>query len=164
MRHQGCGERGMLPSHHLRVNPLPDSAFRCPLPLSGGARARARAAPHRAMLAAACAMAWTAAGMTGCRAARGARPAPAPVGASPTGSVATGSVQTGGARLAYTIVPAAPAVRPRTIVVLHGGPGATHDYLRPEWDRLAAVGRVIYYDQRGWARARARGRTPGRRT
>lgn len=42
---------------------------------------------------------------------------------------------------------------PPTIIVLHGGPGLSHDYLRPEWDRLAAVGRVIYYDQRGCGRS-----------
>ena len=38
---------------------------------------------------------------------------------------------------------------PETIVVVHGGPGFAHDYMRPEWDRLAASGRVIYYDQNG---------------
>jgi proline iminopeptidase len=38
---------------------------------------------------------------------------------------------------------------PPTVVVLHGGPATTHRYLRPEWDRLRAVGRVVYYDQRG---------------
>lgn len=38
---------------------------------------------------------------------------------------------------------------PRTIVVLHGGPGYHHNYLRPEWDRLTGLGRVLYYDQRG---------------
>lgn len=38
---------------------------------------------------------------------------------------------------------------PALVVVLHGGPGVTHDYLRPEWDRLASVGEVVYYDQRG---------------
>lgn len=37
----------------------------------------------------------------------------------------------------------------RTVIVLHGGPGLTHDYLRPEWDRLARAARVVYYDQRG---------------
>jgi len=37
----------------------------------------------------------------------------------------------------------------RLTVVLHGGPGFHHDYLRPEWDRLTQVGRVLYYDQRG---------------
>jgi proline iminopeptidase len=36
-----------------------------------------------------------------------------------------------------------------TIVVVHGGPGISHDYLRPEWDMLARSGRVIYYDQNG---------------
>jgi len=38
---------------------------------------------------------------------------------------------------------------PPTIVVLHGGPGQPHGYLRPEWDRLRESGRVVYYDQRG---------------
>jgi proline iminopeptidase len=38
---------------------------------------------------------------------------------------------------------------PETIVVVHGGPGIAHDYLRPEWDQLATSGRVIYYDQNG---------------
>ena len=36
-----------------------------------------------------------------------------------------------------------------TVVVVHGGPAAPHSYLRPEWDRLGAVARVVYYDQRG---------------
>ncbi|MQA91448.1 MAG: alpha/beta fold hydrolase [Gemmatimonas sp.] len=36
-----------------------------------------------------------------------------------------------------------------SFVVLHGGPGLTHDYLRPEWDALARYGPVLYYDQRG---------------
>ncbi len=31
-----------------------------------------------------------------------------------------------------------------TLVVLHGGPAATHSYLRPEWDRLAKGRRVLY--------------------
>lgn len=37
----------------------------------------------------------------------------------------------------------------QAFVVLHGGPGLTHEYLRPEWDVLAQRGRVLYYDQRG---------------
>jgi pimeloyl-ACP methyl ester carboxylesterase len=37
----------------------------------------------------------------------------------------------------------------RVIVVVHGGAGVPHDYLRPEWDALAPLGRVVYYDQRG---------------
>lgn len=35
------------------------------------------------------------------------------------------------------------------VVVLHGGPGAHHDYLRPGFDRLAAGRTLVYYDQRG---------------
>jgi proline iminopeptidase len=34
-------------------------------------------------------------------------------------------------------------------VVLHGGPGAHHDYLRPGFDRLATGRTLVYYDQRG---------------
>jgi proline iminopeptidase len=34
-------------------------------------------------------------------------------------------------------------------VVLHGGPGAHHDYLLPGFDALAAGRTLIYYDQRG---------------
>ncbi len=37
---------------------------------------------------------------------------------------------------------------PASVIVLHGGPGLTHRYLRPEWDQLADVVRLIYYDQR----------------
>lgn len=36
------------------------------------------------------------------------------------------------------------------VVMLHGGPGASHDYLRPQMDRLTEAGvRLFYYDQRG---------------
>jgi proline iminopeptidase len=35
------------------------------------------------------------------------------------------------------------------VVVLHGGPGADHDYLRPGFDGLAVGRELIYYDQRG---------------
>jgi pimeloyl-ACP methyl ester carboxylesterase len=39
-------------------------------------------------------------------------------------------------------------------VILHGGPGASHDYLRPQLDRLTAAGRhLLYYDQRGGGRS-----------
>lgn len=34
-------------------------------------------------------------------------------------------------------------------VILHGGPGAHHDYLLPGFDALAAGRELIYYDQRG---------------
>ncbi len=39
--------------------------------------------------------------------------------------------------------------KPATVIVLHGGPGAAHNYLRPEWDSLSTIARVVYYDQRG---------------
>ena len=35
------------------------------------------------------------------------------------------------------------------VVVLHGGPGASHDYLLPQYDLLAARRTLLYYDQRG---------------
>jgi proline iminopeptidase len=38
-------------------------------------------------------------------------------------------------------------------VVLHGGPGAHHDYLLPGFDRLAVRRTLIYYDQRGGGRS-----------
>ena len=39
------------------------------------------------------------------------------------------------------------------VVVLHGGPGAHHDYLLPGFDRLAIGRTLIYYDQRGGGRS-----------
>ena len=39
------------------------------------------------------------------------------------------------------------------VVVLHGGPGAHHDYLLPGFDRLATGRMLIYYDQRGGGRS-----------
>jgi proline iminopeptidase len=39
------------------------------------------------------------------------------------------------------------------VVVLHGGPGAHHDYLLPQYDRLAASRELLYYDQRGGGRS-----------
>lgn len=52
---------------------------------------------------------------------------------------------------------AATDVAARPLVLLHGGPGASHDYLRPQLDRLAsprgADRRLIYYDQRGSGRS-----------
>ena len=38
-------------------------------------------------------------------------------------------------------------------VVLHGGPGAHHDYLLPGFDALAEGRTLIYYDQRGGGRS-----------
>ena len=39
------------------------------------------------------------------------------------------------------------------VVVLHGGPGAHHDYLLPQYDRLAEGRALLYYDQRGSGRS-----------
>ena len=39
------------------------------------------------------------------------------------------------------------------VVVLHGGPGAHHDYLLPGFDRLATGRTLVYYDQRGGGRS-----------
>src|SRR2546429_2151081 len=42
---------------------------------------------------------------------------------------------------------------PPSVVVLHGGPGAHHDYLLPQYDRLAHGRTLLYYDQRGGGRS-----------
>lgn len=41
------------------------------------------------------------------------------------------------------------------MVVLHGGPDFSHDYLLPEMDLLAHAVRLVYYDQRGRGRSGA---------
>src|SRR5437773_10806647 len=42
------------------------------------------------------------------------------------------------------------------VVVLHGGPGAHHDYLLPQYDHLAEGGRALLYsDQPGAGRSPA---------
>ncbi len=47
------------------------------------------------------------------------------------------------------------------MVVLHGGPGASHDYLRPGFDLLAAGHHtLIYYDQRGGGQSPVAAGTP----
>lgn len=49
------------------------------------------------------------------------------------------------------------------MVVLHGGPGAHHDYLLPQYDRLAPGGRnreLFYYDQRGGGQSPVPRETP----
>ena len=43
--------------------------------------------------------------------------------------------------------------RGRPAVVLHGGPGAHHEYLLPQFDALARDRELIYYDQRGGGRS-----------
>src|SRR2546423_15323785 len=47
------------------------------------------------------------------------------------------------------------------VVVLHGGPGAHHDYLLPQYDRLARGRTPPYYDQRGGGRSPVPRDTPG---
>ena len=42
-------------------------------------------------------------------------------------------------------------------LVLHGGPGAHHDYLLPQFLRLAEEHRLAFYDQRGGGRSRETG-------
>ncbi|MBI4500804.1 MAG: alpha/beta hydrolase [Gemmatimonadetes bacterium] len=39
------------------------------------------------------------------------------------------------------------------VIVLHGGPGAHHDYLLPQFDALARDRTLHYYDQRGGGRS-----------
>ena len=46
------------------------------------------------------------------------------------------------------------------LLVLHGGPGASHDYMLPQMLALASDYRLIFYDQRGGGRSRAEDRTP----
>lgn len=45
-------------------------------------------------------------------------------------------------------------------LVLHGGPGAHHDYLLPQLLRLAANRELLFYDQRGGGRSRGEGQHP----
>lgn len=45
-------------------------------------------------------------------------------------------------------------------IVLHGGPGAHHDYLLPQYDALAARRALQYYDQRGGGRSPVSRETP----
>jgi proline iminopeptidase len=46
------------------------------------------------------------------------------------------------------------------VVVLHGGPGADHEYLLPGFDLLARGRELIYYDQRGGGRSPVPRHTP----
>ena len=47
-----------------------------------------------------------------------------------------------------------------TVVVLHGGPGASLDYLRPQFDLLATGRTLLFYDQRGGGRSDVTRTTP----
>ena len=46
------------------------------------------------------------------------------------------------------------------VVVLHGGPGAHHDYLLPQYDGLARGRELFYYDQRGGGQSPVPRETP----
>ena len=46
------------------------------------------------------------------------------------------------------------------LLVLHGGPGAHHDYLLPQMLELAANHELLFYDQRGGGRSRTESRDP----
>lgn len=46
------------------------------------------------------------------------------------------------------------------LLVLHGGPGAHHDYLLPQMLELAVTRECLFYDQRGGGRSRTDDRTP----
>jgi len=46
------------------------------------------------------------------------------------------------------------------VVVLHGGPGAHHDYLLPQYDRLSHARTLFYYDQRGGGKSPVPRETP----
>ena len=46
------------------------------------------------------------------------------------------------------------------VVVLHGGPGAHHDYLLPQYDLLARGRALWYYDQRGGGQSPVERTTP----
>jgi proline iminopeptidase len=46
------------------------------------------------------------------------------------------------------------------VIVLHGGPGAHHDYLLPGFDALARGRTLVYYDQRGGGRSQVDRQVP----
>ena len=46
------------------------------------------------------------------------------------------------------------------VIVLHGGPGAHHDYLLPQYDLLARGRSLFYYDQRGGGQSPVPRETP----
>jgi proline iminopeptidase len=63
-------------------------------------------------------------------------------------SISEGTVSVNGVPLYVRTVGEGPDV-----IVLHGGPGAHHDYLLPQFDALADGRRLRYYDQRGGGRS-----------
>jgi proline iminopeptidase len=67
----------------------------------------------------------------------------------PRPAMREGYLDAGGIRLFYRVVGAAPD----TLVVLHGGPGFTLDYLADDLLPLAERHTLIFYDQRGTGRS-----------
>lgn len=65
------------------------------------------------------------------------------------------TIEVNGVRLYTRQVGAGPLV-----VVLHGGPGAHHDYLLPQYDRVATGRTLFYYDQRGGGQSPVPRETP----
>lgn len=47
-----------------------------------------------------------------------------------------------------------------TLLVLHGGPGAHHDYLLPQMLELSDTWQLVFYDQRGGGKSATDDRTP----
>lgn len=82
-----------------------------------------------------------------CAGAGGAAPLPG-IAARPP--VSEGHLDAGrGVRLGYRIVGHAPD----TLIVIHGGPGFTFDYLAADFEPLAARHALVFYDQRGSGRS-----------
>jgi len=75
-------------------------------------------------------------------------------------STSTTSVAVPGATLACRVVGPEEG---EVLLVVHGGPGESHDVLRPHLDALASSARrIVYYDQRGGGRSPlARDSAPG---
>ncbi len=69
----------------------------------------------------------------------------------------SGHTRTTGVPLFWAVY--GPEGAPR-LLVLHGGPGAHHDYLLPQMLRLTERFELIFYDQRGGGRSRTDDRTP----
>ncbi len=82
-----------------------------------------------------------------CAGAGGAAPLPG-IAARPP--VSEGHLDAGrGVRLGYRIV----GHGPDTLIVIHGGPGFTFDYLAADLEPLAARHALVFYDQRGSGRS-----------
>jgi proline iminopeptidase len=85
--------------------------------------------------------------LAACGGGSGAAPLPT-ISARPP--VSEGHLDAGrGVRLGYRIV----GNGPDTLIVIHGGPGFTFDYLSADFEPLAARHALVFYDQRGSGRS-----------